>query len=131
MGIRAVVLDAEGRIFLVRHSYVPGWHLPGGGIEAGQSAHEALEMELSQEGNLQLAGAPLLFGVYLNRPAAPRDHVLLYVVRDFRQSAPRMPDHEIVECGFFPLDALPAATTEGTRRRLREVLAGEAVSPFW
>lgn len=131
MGVRALVLDAEGRVFLVRHSYVPGWHLPGGGIEAGQSAREALEMELSQEGNLQLLGEPVLFGVYLNRTSAPRDHVLLYVVREFRQSAPRTPDFEIVESGFFPVDGLPVGVTEGTRRRIGEVLAGKISSAIW
>lgn len=131
IGVRAVVLDAEGRVFLVRHSYVPGWHLPGGGVEAGQTAREALEMELAEEGNLVMSGEPVLFGIYLNRISAPRDHVLLYVVRDFHQSTPRTPDYEIVESGFFPVDAFPAGVTNGTRRRIYEVLAGEHPSPIW
>ena len=29
LGVRAVVIDPQGRIFLVKHSYVSGWHLPG------------------------------------------------------------------------------------------------------
>jgi hypothetical protein len=28
LGVRAVVLDGETRVFLVKHSYVSGWHLP-------------------------------------------------------------------------------------------------------
>jgi ADP-ribose pyrophosphatase YjhB (NUDIX family) len=131
LGVRAMVLDDAGRVFLVRHSYVPGWHLPGGGVEAGQSAREALAMELSEEGNLVLTGEPLLFGVYQNRNAAPRDHVLLYIVRAFRQTAPRLPDREIVECGFFALDALPEETTAGTCRRIEEVTRSAPVSPHW
>jgi len=131
MGVRAVVLDGEGRVFLVRHSYVPGWHFPGGGIELGQDALAALEMELSEEGNIVMAGEPRLFGVYFNPVASRRDHVLLYVVRAFSQTGPRAPDREIVETGFFPLDALPEGTTRATRRRLAEVLEGVAATPRW
>lgn len=131
MGVRAMVLDGEGRVFLVRHSYVPGWHFPGGGIELGQDAFAALEMELREEGNLVLAGEPQLFGVYFNPVASRRDHVLLYVVRAFRQTGPRAPDREIVETGFFSLDALPEGTTRATRQRLAEVLDGVAATQRW
>ena len=37
MGVRAACFDAEGRIFLVRHSYIGGWHMPGGGLEPGKT----------------------------------------------------------------------------------------------
>lgn len=131
MGVRAAVLDGQGRVFLVRHTYMPGWHLPGGGIEAGQSAREALEMELDEEGHIRLAGEPVLFGVYQNRHAAPRDHVLLYVVRHFVQERERLPDRELAQTGFFPLDALPAETTAATRRRLEEIAAGRVPPPHW
>src|SRR4051812_41703311 len=30
LGVRGLVLDGQGRIFLVKHSYVSGWHMPGG-----------------------------------------------------------------------------------------------------
>jgi len=52
-------------------------------------------------------------------------------VRDFVQDGPRQPDHEIAETGFFPLDAVPAATTRGTRARLNEVTNGLARSETW
>jgi ADP-ribose pyrophosphatase YjhB (NUDIX family) len=131
MGVRAVVLDEAGRVFLVRHSYLPGWHLPGGGVEVGETAIEALHRELREEGNLELTGAPALHGVYLNTFVTKRDHVLVYVVRDFRQTQPRGADREIVETGFFPVEKLPEAFARGSRTRIAEVLEGAPPSALW
>jgi len=131
IGVRGLVIDADGRVFLVKHSYVAGWHLPGGGVEAGETLTAALVRELHEEGNIELTGAPLLHGVYFNRQASRRDHVALYVVRSFRQIAPPQPNGEIVAHGFFALDALPEDTTRGTRQRIAEVLSGRPVAEFW
>jgi ADP-ribose pyrophosphatase YjhB (NUDIX family) len=131
LGVRGLVIDAENRVLLVRHTYVPGFYLPGGGVERGETLVEALARELEEEGNVVLEGAPTLHGVYLNRRASARDHVALYVVRAFRQSGPRPPDREIAEAGFFALDALPQDTTQATRARIAEVFGGEAASPYW
>src|ERR1700733_6593589 len=123
VGVRALVLDAEGRVFLVKHSYVDGWHLPGGGVEPGETLLAALARELLEEGNIALSSTPQLFAIYFNRSVGRRDHVALYVVRSFRQDAPPRPNHEIVAHGFFPPAALPQDTTPATRERIGEVLA--------
>ena len=131
LGVRAVVLDGENRVFLVRHTYVPGWHLPGGGVETGETLVAAMAKELKEECNIVAEGPMALHGVFFNRNASPRDHVAVYVVRAFRQTAPRLPDREIAEAGFFPLDALPERTTRATRARLAEVLDGAPVPQHW
>ena len=66
MGVRAVVIDGDGRIFLVKHSYAQGWHLPGGGVEAGETLLEALTRELAEEGNIELLAPPALHGVFFH-----------------------------------------------------------------
>jgi len=131
IGVRGLVLDAEGRVFLVKHSYIAGWHLPGGGVEVGETLATALARELREEGNIELVDAPSLFGVYFNRRNSRRDHVALYVVRAFRQGAPPRPNREIVAHGFFAPAALPPDTTRGTRERIAEVLDGSAVAELW
>ena len=131
MGVRAACFDEAGRIFLVRHSYVPGWHLPGGGIERGETALEALAKEIREEGNLAIGAPPRLLHVYFNRQTSKRDHVLLYRCDGVAQTAPRLRDREIVEAGFFALDALPAATTAATRRRLEEIAGRSPFADYW
>jgi ADP-ribose pyrophosphatase YjhB (NUDIX family) len=131
LGVRAAVLDASGRVFLVRHTYVPGWHLPGGGVEPGESAREALERELREEACIEVAGEARLQGIYLNRHASERDHVLVYVVREFRLIGLKTRDREIAEADFFPLAALPEGLTGGTRARLDEIAHGRPPAPLW
>ena len=131
LGVRAVVLDRDGRVFLIKHSYTDGWHLPGGGVEAGETLIEALERELREEGNIELSGPPALHGVFYHPRYSRRDHVTVYVVRQFRQSAQPVPNYEIVDHGFFPVDALPDDTTAGTRARVAEVLNGAPAAERW
>ena len=131
LGVRALVIDAGGRIFLVKHSYVSGWHLPGGGVEAGETLTQALARELREEGNIELTEPPQLHALFFNDRDSRRDHVALYVVRGFRQAAAPVPDHEIVAHGFFAVDALPNDTTAATRVRIIEVLGGAPVSERW
>ena len=132
LGVRAVVLDEKARsVLLVRHTYVSGWYLSGRGVERGETAHEALEKELREEGNIELTGSTELFGVYRNLHASPRDHVILFVCRSFRQTGPRRADREIAEAGFFSLSALPPDATGATRRRIEEVVEGKAAAPLW
>jgi ADP-ribose pyrophosphatase YjhB (NUDIX family) len=132
LGVRGLVYDrARNAVFLIRHTYVPGWQLPGGGVETGETLETALRRELIEEGNIELAGPPILRSMHFNRQASRRDHVGLFLITDFRQTSPKAADHEIAEAGFFPLDALPEFTTPATLRRIGEAIHGDAASAYW
>lgn len=132
LGVRLAAFDREGRVFLVRHSYVPGLYLPGGGVESGETARQAAVREAGEEGGLILAGPPDMFHIYFRSSAGRRDHVVLFVARDVGRG-PRQPATrpEILDAGFFDPRDLPPGATPATRARLADVLDGAPKGDFW
>lgn len=131
LGAQGVVIDAEGQVLLVRHTYRPGWHFPGGGVERGETVETALARELAEEAGVHIEGAPRLFGLYANFRAFPSDHIALFVIKNFsRPVAPRA-SHEIAESAFFPRDGLPTGTIAPVHRRLAEIIDGMVPDPSW
>ena len=131
LGVRGVAIDEQGRVALVRHTYISGWHLPGGGVERGETAAEAMLREFREEAEIVPEGPLRLHGLYRNAAAAPRDHVALFVAPAFTVLGAKVPDREIAECGFFPADAPPEGTTGATRARLREIRQGLRAAANW
>lgn len=128
LGVRAAIFDAQGRVCLVRHGYMPGWYMPGGGVQPAEDVLAAMIREAREETGLAVQGRPVLHGIFR---ATRRDHVLAYVVREFEVLGPRLPDREIVESGFFTPDALPDGTTRATRARLAEIASGAEPATRW
>jgi ADP-ribose pyrophosphatase YjhB (NUDIX family) len=129
LGVRAVVLDKR-KVLLVRHTYVKGWHLPGGAVDRGESAESAVVRELREECGVCCTERPALHGFYRNRRHSRRDHVACFLVRGYT-ALPRVADWEIAECRFFSVDALPEDATPATRARLAEILGGATVDEEW
>src|SRR3954452_21776789 len=73
LGVRAIVIDPQGRVFLVKHSDESGWHLQGGGVEPGETVQEALERELMEEVGIVPLEPPVLRGVFFNSRISRRD----------------------------------------------------------
>ena len=116
LGVRAIVLDPAGRIALVRHTYVSGWHLPGGGVKKGERVDDAAVREVREETGLD-ATVEALIGVFHNRAEHKDDHVVLFVARCRSPDALRGSEGlEIAETGWFAPDALPDLSPATARR---------------
>ena len=130
LGVRALIFDDARRVLLVRHTYSKGWHLPGGGVERGETALDAIAREAAEEGGVEATTSPALIGFYANHANFPNDHIALYRFDAWRACAPKA-GGEIAERGFFAREALPEETTPGTLRRLAEVFDRVAISANW
>ena len=132
LGVRAAVENRDGHVFMVRHTYVKGWYLPGGGIEKAETHIEALSRELMEEGGFRLTGEPDLVGIYSNHLVFPNDHVILCRVRPgMWEQGEATSQGEIAETLWADPLAPPDGTTPGTRLRLAELYGGAPKSPYW
>lgn len=130
LGVRGIVENPAGEILLVKHTYVAGWHFPGGGVERGEAIYDALRKELREEAGIDPAGTPELVGVYSNEAVFRGDHVAVFRVREWSDCA-MTAHHEIAETGWFSPDALPDGIVGGARRRIAEIYEGEPITGAW
>src|SRR5690606_6757812 len=126
-----LVFDGDGRVLLVRHTYIPGWYLPGGGVERGETMLTSLRRELEEEVGVMLIGEARLHGLYANFREFKSDHVALYVVAHgaYEHRPRRSP--EIAESAFFAPNELPHGITPSTARRVAEVTGGLPPDELW
>lgn len=130
LGVRGLVVDEKQRVLLVEHTYLEGWWLPGGGVDAGETAHDAVARELREEAGVNPLQVPQLLSVHSNESFFPGDHVLLFRVDAWEEVA--MTSHqEIKNVDFFPVDKLPDNINGGSLRRIQEALMGFPVDPLW
>ena len=131
LGVRAIVVNKSNQVFLVEHSYVTGWHLPGGGVEVGETVRESLDRELVEEGGITVLSEPALHGVFSNFASFPGDHITVFVVRHWQRRDDYRKLGEIAEARMFTRQSLPERTDPGTRARLAEIFDGTSPSSLW
>ncbi|RZJ39685.1 MAG: NUDIX domain-containing protein [Brevundimonas sp.] len=130
LGVRGAAVDAEGRVLLVKHTYVHGWWLPGGGVERGQTAEEALVREMREEAGLIVEGRAVLVSAHSNERYFRGDHVLVYRIDRFTLTD-RSSHGEIADVGWFHPTDLPDDTHRATRDRLAEIFTGASSATSW
>ena len=124
------MLDEEGRVCLVRHSYREGWFLPGGSVKTGESLVEAVQRELNEETGIALPETPQkVHGVFSSFHEHKSDHVVVFVISDWTIEQTISP--EIAEVGFFAPGDLPEGASSATTRRIKEFVTGVPPGHRW
>lgn len=120
VGVR-ILLVQDGQVLLVRHTYQPGWYLPGGGVKRGETTEQAARREAAEETGAIL-GELRLHGIFAIFDSGKSDHALVFTCEQFQRTADK--DWEISEARFFDLHALPPDIADGNQRRVEEYLRG-------
>ncbi len=134
LGVRAILLDAQERVALVRHSYIDQWYLPGGGVKKGESFEAAIYREIREEVAIDTARIERIGGVFHSRNEGKDDHIVIFILRlppgaaEAMRAADAM---EIEAVGWFPIDALPTGTSAATARRIAEYAEGRSSWGSW
>lgn len=104
-GVSVIAIDDANRVFLVRHGYGSGrWALPGGGVGRGEDPLACARREMREELGCEFEQVTL---------AAQFDEVLhgaphrAFVFTARFVGEPRIDGREVIDSGWFALDALP------------------------
>lgn len=129
LGVHAMIVDAEGKVLLARHSYMKGWSLPGGGVGRGEAPLNALKRELTEEIGSVSADEPELVGIFSRPLGWATNVVVLY--RLANATVKFRPNLEVREIVFVEPTKPPPGTAAGTRRRLAELVAKVPPALTW
>jgi len=124
----ALFRDAGGRVLLVKPHYKPGWEIPGGRVEPGETPAEACAREVAEELGLTITVGPALVVDWAPHPVD--GDKLLFVfdadpLTDAQHEAIHFADGEITKWEYVALADLADYVVPRLARRLRAATPGE------
>jgi ADP-ribose pyrophosphatase YjhB (NUDIX family) len=123
LGVRMILIQ-DDKVLMVRHTYMPGWHFPGGHMNRGETPLEGAAREAWEEAGVELLEPPQFLGIFSATAMGRSDHVVVYVSRKFRVGKPT-DTWEIAERKFFTIDAIPPGISERWRKIVSNLVAND------
>jgi 8-oxo-dGTP diphosphatase len=114
-----IILNAEGKVLLLKHRFRvgSGWGIPGGFLEAGEQAGDALRRELREEIDLELEDSRL-FAV---RTFKRQNQIeVVFIAQAFGSSDPK--SIEVERAVWFSSDALPVELASDQKKLIESAL---------
>jgi ADP-ribose pyrophosphatase YjhB (NUDIX family) len=129
LGVEIAVLRS-GQILLTQREDFETWCLPGGNVDAGESAAQAAVREAREETGLDVQ-LERLVGIY-SMPGWGQGgaHVVVFAARPLGGSVQPQAG-EVVAARYFDPDALPEPLLGWHRQRIRDALNGVGGSVAW
>jgi ADP-ribose pyrophosphatase YjhB (NUDIX family) len=120
-----IIIELDGRIVLIRRANPPpGWAIPGGFVDYGETVEQAAQREAREETSLELTDLRQ-FRVYSDPNRDPRHHTVSVVFTAQAIGTPRAAD-DAREVGLFTRDALPEPLAFDHRQVLADYFAARA-----
>ena len=118
--VDAVVMNGTGQVLLIeRRNPPPGWALPGGFVDPGETLEAAVARELEEETGLK-AREVRQFHTYSEPERDPRHHTVSTVFLVTADGRPRAAD-DAARVRFFAPDRLPEQIAFDHREILADV----------
>ena len=131
LGVRIIIRNDAEHILLVEHTYISGWHLPGGGVERNETLAQAAQKEMLQETGIVPTQKLQHLHTFANFNMSRFDHVALFECKNWEWAKSRPDDYEIARAEFFPADELPQSIDRRTRRHIAQYLGEEDFDEIW
>lgn len=131
IGVRALLLTKDKKIYLILHNYSNKFYLPGGKVKKGESLEKAVKREIKEEiGDVEYQSLEV-FSTYFNNFEFKCDYITVFVAFISNEIKTKSDFIEVDEARIFNLNKLPDNISPGTKRRILEYLGNKEKSFSW
>jgi len=130
IGVKALVINNEQEILLIKAKALDSWVLPGGGVKKNENLVEAAQRETLEETGIKVTSQAQLLGVYSNFKEYKNDHIIVFVFKNWSKKTEHT-SIEVNQSQFFSLKNLPDDLSPSTIKRIKEYLGEKEMDYKW